>query len=538
MNNGHQQDLWPYEEAKRLLKRHNHDQQKVYLFETGFGPSGFPHIGTFGEVVRTYFIILAMRDLGHKTRLISFSDDMDGLRKVPEDVPQGLQSYLGRPVSLIPDPFACCDSFAAHMNNKLKSLLDDIGIEYEFKSSFEEYRKGTFNEALAVLIKNHELVEEIILPTLSEETQQSWFPFLPMCEICKNVLTTRVTSASKKTLEVQYKCDRQVGQFSGCDHEGACSVLNGSGKMTWKVDWALRWKTFGVDYELYGKDLIESYKISSQIMSKVFKTRGPEHMFYEMFLDEDGSKISKSKGKGLTVEDWLRYGSQKSLRYLMFHKPRKAKELSLRIIPRYMNEVNDLAEHYYSNGEKKDSHCQAYKLLTFFRPPVRKPFTFDYSLLCNLLGTVGVEDSAIIKNYIFKVSPEAREFAEEEIDQFIRLARSYYKDVVVPTYVEAEIDEKGALLLRQLLAYLEAERSDEEIHNKIYEIARTNNFEPQRFFSLVYKVLLKQERGPRLGHFINLLGAKRVREIISTAIDSSTKSSHDDIASDQKHPTG
>jgi lysyl-tRNA synthetase class 1 len=405
------------------------------------------------------------------------------------------------------------------MNNKLKALLDNIGIEYEFKSSFAEYKKGTFNRALSALIENYETVNEIILPTLSEETRQSWFPFLPMCEICKNVLTTRVMSVSKKDLEIHYQCDRQLGSFAGCGHEGSCSILNGSGKMTWKVDWALRWKTFGVDYELYGKDLIESYKISAQIMTKVFKARAPEHMFYEMFLDEDGSKISKSKGKGLAVEDWLKYGSEESLRYLMFDKPRKAKELSLRIIPRYMNEVNELAEHYYSNGEKKDSHCQAYKLLTFSIPPARMPFTFDYSLLCNLLGAVGVEDSTIVKNYIFKVSPQAREFPEEEIDALIHKVRQYYIDVIAPKYVEARMDEKGALLLRELCAYLETERSDEEIHNKVYEIARTNNFEPKELFSLVYRVLLKQERGPRLGQLINILGPQRVREIISTVIN-------------------
>ena len=501
----HPQEIWPYQEAKRLIRRHNSDREKIYLFETGFGPSGFPHIGTFGEVVRTYFIILAMRDLGHKTRLISFSDDMDGLRKVPEDLPQDLERFLGRPVSLIPDPFGCCASFAAHMNNKLKSLLAEIGIEYEFKSSYEEYRKGAVNEALSALIENHEVVEEIILPTLSEETRQSWFPFLPMCERCGNVLTTRVTGVSKEDLTVQYQCDRELDQFSGCGHQGVRPVLNGSGKMTWKVDWALRWRTFGVDYELYGKDLIESYKVSSQIMSRVFKTRAPEHMFYEMFLDEDGSKISKSKGKGLTVEDWLKYGSQESLRYLMFDKPRQAKELSLRIIPRYMNEVNDLIEHYYSDRDRSDARCRTYRLIAFLEPPETRPFSFDYSLLCNLLGAVGIEDAAVMKNYIFKLSPEARAFPADAIDGFLDRARRYYKDVVVPSYVEAAINEQAALLLAKLSSYLEAERSDEEIHNKIYEIARTHNFEPQRFFSLIYKVLLKQERGPRLGHFINLL---------------------------------
>jgi lysyl-tRNA synthetase class 1 len=254
-------------------------------------------------------------------------------------------------------------------------------------------------------------------------------------------------------------------------------------------------------------------------MNRVFKTKAPEHMFYEMFLDEHGAKISKSKGQGLTVESWLRYGSQESLRYLMLDKPKKAKELSLRIIPRYMEAVRELTEHYYADRDQTDSQCKAYKLISFFHPPAAKPFTFDYSLLCNLIGAVGAEDTAVIKNYVMKISPEASQFTKAEIQTFIDLVRRYYRDVVAPQYVEPKVDTNRAYLLRQLYEFIEDERSDEEIHTKIYEIARSNNFDPKEFFSLIYKVLIRQERGPRLGNFINILGKRRVREVIRQTLD-------------------
>jgi len=442
--------LWPYGEANKLLKRYDYSPDHIYTFETGFGPSGFPHIGTFGEVVRTEFIINALREAGFKTKLIVFSDDLDGLRKVPEDMPDWLGEHLGKPVSSIPDPFGERASFSDHMNEKLRQMLDWMEMDYEFRSSKECYENGDFDEAIRILLRNYNTLEKIIAPTLSKETLQDWYPFFPICEKCGSVLTTMVKNVNAEGDTVEYSCTKTHGTLHGCGFEGSQTALEGHGKMTWRVDWPMRWYALGIDYELYGKDLIESFKIGRRIMNQIFRTKDPENMFYEMFLDEGGAKISKSKGKGLTVEEWLKYGTTESLYLLMYRRPKKAKELSFNIIPSYVDDVISLSSGYHSKADLKEHE-----------------FKFDF------------------------ISAKKHDIAFSDEDIF---------------------------LLGQFVGLLYTELSAEEIHNAVYTIARQNGRNPRDFFRIIYLVFIGQDRGPRIGSFVKMIGQEKSVEIITGAI--------------------
>jgi lysyl-tRNA synthetase class 1 len=504
--------LWPYVEAKRVLSRHNYDSDFTYTFESGFGPSGFPHIGTFGEVVRTEFIINALKEFGFKTRLIVFSDDLDGLRKVPGDMPAWLNEHLGRPVSSIPDPFGECSSFSEHMNNKLIGMLNWMDIDYQFRSAMATYESGEFDEGLKILLANYKSLEDIIAPTLSEKTLQAWHPFFPICENCGRVLTTIVREVNPHNFTVRYSCTKDHGEIPGCGYEGEQSCLGGHGKVTWRVDWPLRWYSLKVDYELYGKDLIESFVIGEKIMNKVFRSKAPAHMYYEMFLDETGAKISKSKGKGLTVEDWLNYGNIESLRLLMFKQPQKAKELSFKIIPWYVDNVIISSRDIHSKGDVKEHE---FNFITRFKSTDHIYPDVSYMLICNLMTALKTTDNNLLKEYLSKQKDLTRDDIESGfVDELIEKAGRYYNDFIGAETHEAVFSTDDIFYIGQVIGLLYNELTAEMIHNAIYETAKRNNIEPHRLFKLLYLSLIGQERGPRLGSFIKMIGQEKTVEIL------------------------
>ncbi|QTA91905.1 Lysine--tRNA ligase [Desulfonema magnum] len=510
--------LWPYGEANKVLKRHDYNTDHIYTFETGFGPSGFPHIGTFGEIVRTEFIINGLKDAGFKTKLIAFSDDLDGLRKVPEGMPEWLKEHLGKPVSAIPDPYGECSSFSEHMNSKLRKLLEWMGIEYQFKTSKECYENGDFDEAIKILLSNYKMLEKIIAPTLSKETLENWYPFFPLCEKCGSVLTTVVKEVNLEDYTVRYACTKTHGEVQGCGYEGWQTALGGHGKMTWRVDWPMRWYALGVDYELYGKDLIESFKIGKRIMNQIFRTKEPENMFYEMFLDENGAKISKSKGKGLTVEEWLKYGTIESLYLLMYRRPRKAKELSFNIIPSYVDDVTSLSANYHSNSHPEEHD---FNFITRFQGKEKTFPGISYMLICNLMTALKSDDKKLIKNYLSK----QKELTEEDIESdflndMIEKASRYYHDFVTAKKPEFELSNEDIFLMGQFVGLLYTELTSEEIHNAVYTIARDNGRNPRDFFKIIYLVFIGQDRGPRVGTFVKMIGQEKTIEIVSNAIKS------------------
>lgn len=519
--------LWPDKEAQQILKLHGADTDKTYVVETGFGPSGKPHFGTFGEVVRTNYVMMGMNDLGYKTKLIAFSDDLDGLRKIPEGFPAWLKDYIGRPVSRIPDPFDEYESFSGRMNALLVQMLDALQVEYELRVSSECYPSGVFNEQIRMVIQNYEAVQEIIFPYLRDETKEHWFPFFPLCENCGSISHTRVTAVDKENLILSYTCDREFGGVNGCGHSGQVHALNGGGKLQWKVDWPARWHAFGVHYEMFGKDLIESAEVGDRIVQRIFKGKPPVHMFYELFLDEKGRKISKSKGTGMTAEEWERYGTRDSLMLLIMDKPREATKLYPGVIPRYVDTAMKAADAYFSGDEKLEREARTYKFVRLGKIPAERPITVDFSTLVNLVGNVGLEDAAIVEDYLRRsnlVSGDTSENQRRELHDLILKARRYYDEQMSLELAEPEFDGEDGFLLGLLVAKLEAQEWEADVlHNELFQIAKNNNVDAKKFFRAMYYALIKQERGPRGGQFIKLLGQQTAANLIRQRITESVK---------------
>ncbi|HOB34620.1 MAG TPA: lysine--tRNA ligase [Bacillota bacterium] len=491
--------LWPQQQAERIIQAF--PDAETYLLQTGFGPSGHPHMGTVGEVVRTHFVAMALAELGKKSVIQVFSDDMDGLRKVPVNIDAPwLTEHLGKPVSAIPDPYGCCASFSAHMNKELCEMLDATGIPYRFVSAAEEYKKGTYNEVLRLALARIEQILNIILPTLREENREGWFPIMPVCAQCGRVNTTRVLSYDAETATVEYSCTEELKGAVGCGHRGVQPVGDGHSKFGWKADWGARWAVFGVHYEMYGKDLIESAKLSKQIV-RVLGGRPPVDMFYEMFLDETGRKISKSVGKGLTVENFTRWGTRESLHYLMFKNPRQQKKLSTDTVIQYMDEVL-----------KMTPADPEYRYIYFAGDRPALPIV--YSDLINIVSAVGVTDIPVLREFITDVYGPETEKHWDYVQELLEKAINYYTDFILPQRSFPVLTAQENELVDKFLAMIAREKDAEAIQNQTYTIAKEAGVAPRDFFRLLYQVMLGKPSGPRVGTFVAQMGAERIAEII------------------------
>ena len=491
--------LWPQQEAQRIVQRFPHTDP--YLLETGFGPSGHPHMGTVGEVVRTHYVALALAELGKKSRLLVYSDDMDGLRKIPVNIDAPwLEEHLGKPVSAIPDPYGCCPSYSAHMNGELLAMLDDTGIPYEFVSATAEYKKGTFNQVLQLALVRCQQILNVILPTLRPENRPGWFPIMPICENCGQVNTTKVLGYDAEQATVQYSCSEGLKGAVGCGYCGSQSIGDGRSKFGWKADWGARWAVLGINYEMYGKDLIESAKLSKQI-AKILGGSAPVDMFYEMFLDESGRKISKSVGKGLTVENFTRWGTPEALNYMMFKNPRQQKKLSSETVLQYMDEAVKLTE---ADPE--------YKYIYFAGSRPQVPIV--YSDLINIVSAVGVTDPEVLREFIGEVyGPEVQE-NWGYVKTLLAPALNYYADFILPQRQFPVLSPEENLLLDAFLALIRRETEAEALQTGVYDIARENAISPKDFFRLLYQELLGKPSGPRIGSFVQQMGADRISGLI------------------------
>lgn len=518
-------NLWNYQIAEKILKQFKNKDEIV--FESGFGPSGYPHIGTYGEIARPKHVINALKDISDKkTKYIVFTDDMDGLRKVPLGMPEMLKEHLGKPVSRIPDPWGCCESFSEHMIKRIKSWLENQGLTYDlFKYSHEAYESGEFNPALTMLLKNYEKVNSIILPTMREESRKGWSPFMPVCEKCGKNLSTRVTKYNIDSNSIEYICDKDSEHFKSCGHSNEMSILDGNVKVGWKIDWALRWFTFGVNFEMYGKDLMESATLSGKIVKTVFNGRAPMGYFYEMFLDDSGAKMSKSVGKGLTLEEWFNMAPKESLDLFLFKAPQKAKVFSQNIIPRYVDEYLDLMKRYYAkdpserveNDKYKDSYEFVAHDLTE-NPPYE--YKVSYNLLTNLIAAVGKDDPELIKAYVHKYE-DPKPGSNDFLENLISKASCFVKEIMLANKTSYTPTEKEALCLNNLISFLgSGNHSEEEIQTEIFTQAKDNDLPPKELFASVYKLLSGQSSGPRLGSFIHLMGEEEVAERLKKAMES------------------
>lgn len=437
---------WPFEEARKLLGRvEKRESSEPIIFQTGFGASGLPHIGTFGEVARTAMVRHALETLvDHPTRLISFSDDMDGLRKVPTNLPNQdmLAQHLDKPLTKIPDPFGTHESFGHHNNARLRAFLDTFEFDYEFLSATECYESGRFDETLLKVLQNYDKVINIVLPTLGSERQATYSPFLPVCAETGNVLQVPVIERNAEAGTIVYQ--REDGK------KVETLVTGGSCKMQWKADWAMRWVALAVDYEMAGKDLIESVKLSSKIAKAIGGTP-PEGFNFELFLDDKGQKISKSKGNGLTIDEWLRYASPESLSLYMFNSPRKAKRLYFDVIPKAVDEYIAHLGNFEKQVDEpvKQAQNPVWHIHTGHPPTEHVPLSFN--LLLNLVSASNSEDRDVLWGFIRAYDKSATPENHPLLDRLVGYAVNYFKDFVEPTKTFRAATDAEAKAMRDLI---------------------------------------------------------------------------------------
>jgi lysyl-tRNA synthetase class 1 len=527
-----QSNAWPFEEARKIVARLKKTPKDEVIFETGYGPSGLPHIGTFGEVARTTMVRHAFRVLTGdtvKTRLISFSDDMDGLRKVPDNVPnrEMMAAHLGKPLTRVPDPFSNeYPSFGAANNARLRAFLDRFGFQYEFASSTDYYTSGRFDETLIRMLAAYDKVMDIILPTLGPERRATYSPFLPISPRTGIVLQVPMVERNVAKGTIVY-VDPDTNE------KVETAVTGGRVKCQWKADWALRWVALGIDYEMAGKDLIDSVKLSSEIC-RALGVNPPEGFNYELFLDDKGQKISKSKGNGLTIDEWLRYASPESLSLFMYREPRAAKRLYFDVIPRQVDEYQQYLEAYQRQDGKQRLGNPAWHIHAGEPPKPDMPITF--SMLLTLVSSSNAENAETLWGFIGRYRPGVTAQTHPKLDALVGYAIHYFRDFVLPAKrfrEPAEVERAALIDLRDALSQLPADATAEQIQDVVYEIGRREPFLDKtgkgktkdgqpgvalEWFNMLYQVLLGQEKGPRFGSFAAVYGLQNTVEMIDGAL--------------------
>lgn len=519
---------WPFEQARAIVKRLMILEKRgtphpastgdgAVVFQTGYGPSGLPHIGTFGEVARTSMVrqaFNALTDNTYKTELIAFSDDMDGFRKVPTNLPNQdmLAEFIGKPLTDVPDPFGTHDSFAAHNNAKLCEFLDEFGFDYTFISSTEKYRSGAFDSTLLAMLERFDKVMDIMLPTLGEERRASYSPFLPISPTTGRVLQvpTLERNPTKGTIVFEDEDGTKV----------ETSVTGGRVKIQWKPDWALRWVALNVDYEMAGKDLIDSTKVSSKICRALGGTP-PEGFNYELFNDETGQKISKSKGNGISVENWLRYGLPESLSLFNYTKPKTAKRLFFDVIPKATDEYFQHLSAYHGQDEAARISNPVWYIHNGKPPQDSTPVSF--ALLLNLVSAANASDKSILWGFIENYTDNASPDNNPALDNLCEYAVRYYQDFVKPEkqYRAPSDQERTAMqdLSERLSSFSGDSKDAGELQTLVFSVGKDHEFENLRdWFKGLYEVLLGQSQGPRFGSFIAIYGVKKTASLIDQAL--------------------
>jgi lysyl-tRNA synthetase class 1 len=512
---------WPFEEARKVVERLERRAKKgqtteIVLFETGYGPSGLPHIGTFGEVARTTWVRRALELMSPvKTRLLAVSDDMDGLRKVPDNVPnkEMLAANLGKPLTSIPDPYGTHESYGHNMNARLRAFLDNFGFDYEFGSATTLYKSGIFDAALMRVLAEYDRVMDVMIPTLGEERASTYSPFLPISPHSGKVLLAKVVSR-----------DLAKGTITYIEEDGSeetVSVTGGRCKLQWKPDFGMRWAALGVDFEMFGKD----HQPNQGLYDRICQIAGgepPEHFVFELFLDDKGQKISKSKGNGLTIDEWLTYGPRESLALFMFQKPRTAKRLYFDVIPKAVDDYLDLLRAYHSNETTQEQKLEnpVFHIHNGNPPPADYPVTFG--LLLTLVSASSAHDRDLLWGFIRAYAPAANPKDNPGLDELVGFALRYYEDFVKPTkkYRTPTDKERAALTdLADVLEKLGNERDAEKVQNEVYEVGKRHQFEPLRdWFKALYEVLFGQSQGPRFGSFAALFGCVETAAMIRKAL--------------------
>ena len=508
---------WPFEEARRLLKRYEKaPPEKGYvLFETGYGPSGLPHIGTFGEVLRTTMIRRAFEVISDiPTRLICFSDDVDGMRKVPGNVPnrEALAEHLQKPLTSVPDPFGTHESFGHHNNAMLRRFLDTFGFEYEFYSATEFYKSGRFDEVLKRAVERYDDVMKVMLKSLREERQQTYSIFLPIHPETGRVMYVPMKEVNARDHTITF--DDEDGR------EWVLPVTGGNVKLQWKPDFGARWAALDVDFEMYGKDHSTNTPIYDRIC-EILGGRKPEHFTYELFLDENGQKISKSTGNGISIDEWLTYASTESLSYFMYLKPKTAKRMHFDVIPKAVDEYHQQLRAYAGQDAAARVNNPVFHIHGADVP--ESNMVVSFAMLLNLASVAHAEDKEALWGFIRRYAPEASPETHPDLDDAAGFAIRYYNDFVKPHRQFRRADEKEAAAMADLAARLRAydgEVEDEALQTMVFAVGKEHGFEPLRdWFKALYEVCLGASQGPRFGGFIALYGVTETADLIDAALN-------------------
>lgn len=523
---------WPFEEARKLVKRYEKSgYPQTVLFETGYGPSGLPHIGTFGEVARTTMVRHAFHVLTEnkvKTKLLCFSDDMDGLRKVPENVPNRdhLEQFIGMPLTRVPDPFTNqYASFGAANNARLCKFLDRFGFDYEFASATDYYTSGRFDETLLKMLAVYDKVMDIILPTLGEERRATYSPFLPISPRSGKVLQVPMIARNVEKGTITY-IEPETGD------EIETEVTGGKVKCQWKADWAMRWTALSVNYEMAGKDLIDSVTLSSKICRALGGTP-PEGFNYELFLDENGKKIAKTKGNGISIDEWLTYAPTESLALYMYQKPKTAKHLYFNVIPKAVDEYYSYLPAFERQDWKDRLNNPVWHIHNGLPPKIELPVPF--AMLLNLVSASNAENAAVLWGFISRYAPGVTPQTHPDLDRLVGFAIHYFNDFVKPTKkfrTPDDIERQTLKAMDEKLAALPPTADGNEIQNALLDVARAvERYQDHdkkgpdggpavsaAFFQMLYEVLIGQEKGPRFGSFVALYGINETRQMIADTL--------------------
>ncbi|HJJ22362.1 MAG TPA: lysine--tRNA ligase [Nitrosopumilus sp.] len=514
---------WIDKLAHELLEREkslgrNLDTIRV---ESGLGASGVPHIGSVGDAVRAYGVKLALENFGYKSELIAYSDDLDGLRKIPTSFPDSLEEHLAKPVSLIPDPYGCHESYGMHMSSILLDGLDKVGIKYEFRRAIDTYKQGLLKDQIHTILQNSTKIGDKISELVGQEKYQKYLPYFPVCVNCSRLYTTESTEYIADEKKVKYRChDTEIGSkmIKGCGHEGEANITKDLGKLAWKVEFAARWSAFDIRFEAYGKDIMDSVKVNDWVSDEILGFPHPHHVKYEMFLDKGGKKISKSLGNVITAQKWLEFGSPKSILLLLYKRITGARELGFEDIPSLMNEYNELEDVYFGrikidNQAKLTKLKGLYEYVNLLDSPKQSSTHVNYRLLVELSKIFKEDrgervmkklvDYGVIKN------------PEPEIEKLIEIAGNFSDEFDQQEKIQVEIDNSTKKALQILVDALSAEEEPEDIQNTIYQIAKSNDVQPKDFFKTLYQIILGTSRGPKIGPFISDIGRKQVAKTLS-----------------------
>ena len=517
---------WIDKLAFELVEREKSLGRKLDLLrvESGLGASGVPHIGSLGDAVRAYGVKLALENLGYKSELIAYSDDLDGLRKIPEGFPNSLEEHLAKPVSLIPDPFGCHESYGMHMSSILLDGLDKTGIKYEFRRAIDTYKKGLLKDQIHIILQNSTKIGDKISDLVGQEKYQKFLPYFPVCENCSRLYTAESFEYVEDEKKVRYKChDVEIGSkiIKGCGHNGEADITKDLGKLAWKVEFAARWAAFDIRFEAYGKDIMDSVKVNDWVADEILNYPHPHHVKYEMFLDKGGKKISKSLGNVVTAQKWLEFGDPKSILLLLYKRITGARELGFEDIPSLMNEYNELEDIFFGrikvdNQAKMIKSKGLYEYVNLLEIPKEASTHINYRLLVELA-------KIFKKNRTERVMKKLIDYgvikqSESRIEKLIELAGNFADEFDKQEKAEIDLDESTKKALVILSEKLGAEEEPEDIQNTIYQIAKSNNVQPKDFFKILYQIILGTSRGPKIGPFISDIGRKQVSKTLSEYI--------------------